>query len=331
MTEETLGGLYRIWRDPSNRLSWHCLFVLPPWLEAWIGSFGDALTPYLRVVRTKDTVIGVAPLAINHETSTASFIGDASVCDYLDFVILPGQELEFFVNLVHDLRNKNIRYLTLESIPENSSILTDFKRVIEKFGSQMAIEIQDVAMAIELPETWNIYLNQIPGKQRHEIRRKFRRLYDAGEIVYVLTENPSDISEEMDAFLEMFKMNRPDKAAFMTQHMRRFFQSLGKNLAEFSMLKFFKLQIDGVPAAVVMCIDFQTTRYLYNNAYDDCFKKYSVGMMSKVMSMQEAIESGLKRYDFLKGNEIYKQRLGGKPISLFNCRIDLAEMIPTER
>ena len=323
VTGETLDGLNRIWRDPRNRLSWQCLFVLPPWLEAWIGSFGDALTPYLRVARTKDTVIGVAPLAINHETCSASFLGDASVCDYLDFVILPGQELEFFISLVRDLRNNNIRYLTLESVPEDSAILTDFKHVTDKFGCQMAIETQDVAMAIELPVTWDNYLLQIPGKQRHEIRRKFRRLYDAGEIAYVLTENPSDISEEMDAFLELFNMNRPDKAAFMTQRMRGFFQSLGKNLAEVGMLKLFKLQIDGVSAAMVMCFDFQSTRFLYNNAYDDCFKEYSVGMMSKIMSMQDAIESGLKRYDFLKGNEIYKQRLGGKPTRLFHCRIDL--------
>ena len=323
MTEVTFEGLYKIWKDPSNRLLWHCLFVLPPWLKAWLGSFGDTLTPYLRVVRTKDTIIGVAPLAINHETCSASFLGDASVCDYLDFVILPGQELEFFVSLLRDLRDKNIRYLSLESVPEDSAILTDFKRIIDKFGYQMAIETHDVAMAIELPETWDTYLIQLPGKRRHEIRRKFRRLYDAGEIVYTLTENPSDIGEEMDAFLELFKRNRPDKAAFMTQRMRRFFQSLGKNLAEVGMLKLFKLQIDGVSAAVVMCFDFQSTRFLYNNAYDDCFKEFSVGLMSKVMSMQDAIASGLKRYDFLKGNEIYKQRLGGKPTKLFHCRIDL--------
>jgi CelD/BcsL family acetyltransferase involved in cellulose biosynthesis len=323
VTEETLDGLYRIWSDSSNRLSWHSLFVLPPWLNVWISNFGDALKPTLRVVRTKDTVIGVAPLVIDHETCSASFIGDASVCDYLDFVILPGQELEFFVSMVRDLRNNNIRYLNLESVPEDSSILTDFKRVADNIGCRMAIETQDVAMAIDLPESWDTYLIQLPGKQRHEIRRKYRRLYDAGEIKYALIENPADIAKEMDTFLELFKMNRPDKAAFMTQRMRRYFQSLGKNLSEAGMLKLFKLQIDGVTAAVVMCFDYQSTRFLYNNAYDDSFKEYSVGLMSKVMSMKNAIESRLKRYDFLKGDEIYKQRLGGKPIKLFHCRVEL--------
>jgi CelD/BcsL family acetyltransferase involved in cellulose biosynthesis len=187
----------------------------------------------------------------------------------------------------------------------------------------MAIEIQDVAVAIELPGTWETYLNQLPGKQRHEIRRKFRRLYDAGEISYIRAETPTDTEKEMVTFLELFKMNRPDKAAFMTRRMRSFFLSLGKNLAEAGMLKLFKLQINGVSAAVVMCFDFKSTRFLYNNAYDDRFKEYSVGMMSKVMSIEEAIQSGFNRYDFLKGNEIYKQRLGGIPIKLFHCRVDL--------
>jgi CelD/BcsL family acetyltransferase involved in cellulose biosynthesis len=45
--------------------------------------------------------------------------------------------------------------------------------------------------------------------------------------------------------------------------------------------------------------------------------------MSKVLSLKDGIQSGLKTYDFLKGGERYKQRLGGIPLRLFHCRVEL--------
>jgi len=48
-----------------------------------------------------------------------------------------------------------------------------------------------------------------------------------------------------------------------------------------------------------------------------------VGLLSKVLSVRDAIRSGLRTYDFLKGGEAYKQRLGGRPLPLYLCRVDL--------
>jgi hypothetical protein len=45
--------------------------------------------------------------------------------------------------------------------------------------------------------------------------------------------------------------------------------------------------------------------------------------MSKVLSIRESIEMGRQKYDFLKGAEAYKERLGGKPIPLYRCHVTL--------
>jgi CelD/BcsL family acetyltransferase involved in cellulose biosynthesis len=62
-------------------------------------------------------------------------------------------------------------------------------------------------------------------------------------------------------------------------------------------------------------------RYLYNNGYDGAKRRWSVGLLSKVLSLKDAIETGLSRYDFLKGAEAYKQRLGGREIELLRYRV----------
>jgi CelD/BcsL family acetyltransferase involved in cellulose biosynthesis len=106
--------------------------------------------------------------------------------------------------------------------------------------------------------------------------------------------------------------------------MADFFRSLAIGLAEDGIVKLFTLRLDEALAAAVMCFDYQSVRYLYNNAYDQRFGHLSVGVISKVLSLKDAVESDLRRYDFLKGGELYKERLGGKPVQLYDCRIDLS-------
>ena len=94
-------------------------------------------------------------------------------------------------------------------------------------------------------------------------------------------------------------------------------------MAEAKILKLFFLDLDTIPAAAVMCFDYGSTRYLYNNGYDPRFRSLSVGFLSKVFSLKEGIQSGSKKYDFLKGAEVYKHQLGGKPVPLYRCQLKL--------
>jgi CelD/BcsL family acetyltransferase involved in cellulose biosynthesis len=48
-----------------------------------------------------------------------------------------------------------------------------------------------------------------------------------------------------------------------------------------------------------------------------------VGLMCKILSIKDAIETGRKKYDFLKGAETYKYRLGGIEVPLSYCKINL--------
>ena len=74
---------------------------------------------------------------------------------------------------------------------------------------------------------------------------------------------------------------------------------------------------------MVMCFDYRSTRYLYNSGYDPRYRQLSVGLVSKILSIRDAVEQGLSRFDFLKGAEIYKQRLGGMAQDIYRCSVHL--------
>jgi CelD/BcsL family acetyltransferase involved in cellulose biosynthesis len=72
-----------------------------------------------------------------------------------------------------------------------------------------------------------------------------------------------------------------------------------------------------------MYFDYNDTIYLYNSGFEKDYISLSVGLLSKALCIKDNIESGKKKFDFLKGNEVYKSRLGGKETQLSNCSISI--------
>ncbi len=277
---------------------------------------------HLTAVRQAEDIIGIAPLML--QNGEASFMGDTNVCDYQDFIVVPGKSDEFFNALLDDLNHRGIKQLNLEAVRPDSTVQTALIDVAEARGCQVSCKKLDISYELELPETWDDYLLLLKGKQRHEIRRKLRRLDEAGNVKYRIVENPARVKAEIDPFFKLFKMSRNDKEMFMTAEMTSFFRSLSQTLAEENMLKLFFLDFNGTPAAAVICFEYESGVYLYNNGFDIRFRSLSVGILSKVFSIKNSIQRGKQKYDFLKGAETYKSHLGGKELVLSRCKVELS-------
>ncbi|MGD8613072.1 MAG: GNAT family N-acetyltransferase [Desulfobacterales bacterium] len=321
VTQESTDSISDLWHDSANRLKWDCLFVLPGWLKVWWQAFGGDRTPYLCSIRSHGELIGMAPLMV--EGQTARLMGDTNVCDFQDVVVLPGREKAFFDTLFDHLKKQGVRQLDLEAVRANSTL---YRHLVSEAADQpYAVDCQsvDATMVLDLPSSWDAYLRQLTGKQRHEVRRKFRRLEEAGRVALRAIDDVTAVNSEMDTFLTLFKKNRTDKARFMTDQMASFFHALAVELASARILRLFYLTLDDAIAAAVICFDYAEAFHLYNNGYDESYHYLSVGLLSKLLTIKKSIQLGRKTYDFLKGTEVYKHRLGGKQIPLYRCRVSL--------
>jgi CelD/BcsL family acetyltransferase involved in cellulose biosynthesis len=318
---EGLDSLDAMWNDRGSALQWNCPFVLPPWLNTWWSIFGNAGEPMIVVVREGDAVVGIAPLML--QDKTIRFLGGMDVCDYFDCVVAPGKESLFFKTLVDYLSAEGLKDLDLGPVRPNATVRKLISEGAPSFKVECRTERDEVSVELDLPATWEEFLGALNGKQRHELRRKLRRLHEAGSVRFRLVEDMARIPQAVETFLALFSMNRADKAAFMTGRMPSFFRLLSLALGEAGLLRLFFLDVDERPVASVLCFDHQGTRYLYNSGYDGDYREISAGIMSKVLSLKAAIEQGLHTYDFLKGGEEYKYRLGAKGIPLSRCRVTL--------
>ncbi len=321
VTQESIDSVTALWHDSANRLNWNCLFVLPGWLKAWWQAFGSDRTPYLCSIRSRGELVGIAPLMV--EGQTARLMGDTDVCDFQDVVVVPGREKAFFDTLFDHLKKQGIRQLDLEAVRADSTLYGHLAPAATDQQYAVDCQLVDATMVLDLPASWDAYLLKLTGKQRHEVRRKFRRLEEAGQMEIHTVDDAADISGAMDTFLTLFKKNRTDKARFMTDQMASFFHALAIELASARILKLFFLMLDDAVVAAVMCFDHDETFHLYNNGYDERYHALSVGLLSKLFTLKASIQLGKKRYDFLKGTEVYKHRMGGKRIPLYRCRVSL--------
>ena len=78
-------------------------------------------------------------------------MGSDDVCDYLDFVISPGSELDFFNILLDDLRQKDIRRLSFSPLRPDSTVLTHLVGVAEGRRYEVSCKVEDVSLELDLP------------------------------------------------------------------------------------------------------------------------------------------------------------------------------------
>lgn len=295
--------------------------MLPRWLRVWWQAFGQGSRLYLFDVRENKNVIGIAPLMVKE--GRASFIGDADVCDYMDFAVAPGKERAFFTALLDKLNKDGIKELHLKSLRNDSAAMTHLVDLAKGKGYEVSVTKENVSLDLDLPSTWEAYLKILTPKQRRETGRRFRRLEEEGDITYRTVETADP--EVLDIFFKLMRASREDKAEFMTPKMESFFRALAQTMAEAGMLRFGILGISQKPVAAVMCFDYNGKVYLFNSGYDPEYSILSVGLLSKLLSIKDSIERGRKCYDFLKGAEEYKYRLKGREIGIFNCKVQIGK------
>ena len=254
----------------------------------------------------------------------ASIIGSEDVCDYLDFAVVPGAEEDFFTVLLDDLKQNGISQLELKPLRPDSAAFTHFVPLAEKRRYEVVCQDAGVSVELDLPATFDDYLMILSKKQRHEVRRKLRRLWESGKVEYLCTlVGQKEAGAYLDTFLRFFALSHEEKANFMTTQMESFFRSLADAMAEAELLRFGVIGIDGQTMAMIVGFDYNDALYLYNSAYDPAYGHLSVGLLSKVLCLKESIDRGRKKWDFLKGAEPYKYRIGGREIPLHSCRIVL--------
>ncbi len=315
---EELERLEPEWRALLPQTSANKVFVSPTWLRVWWQEFGAERELFVLSVRRQGELVGVAPLM--RDGDRLYFAGDTQVCDYMDVVAAPAEVEAVLSTVLRSLGEEPWRELILWAVPEGSPTLDALKVAAPALGLRVNIEREDVCPRLDLPATWGEYLASLSKKDRHELRRKLRKLSQGGEVSLETIAQPADVGVALDDFLRLHRQ-RADKAAFMTEEMERFFRVIVAALAAEAQVELLFLTLSGVRVAAVLCFCDSDESLLYNSGYDPDYAYLSVGLLSKALALRKAIEEGKRRFDFLRGPEPYKYDLGATDRPVYRCTV----------
>jgi len=286
------------------------IFVTPGWQGIWWRHFGNGWEQRILSVRIDGEILGIAPLMVRD--GVVSFLGETDLFDYHDFLIRRGGEEPFYDTLWDYLAKLDWHTLNLTSLPQESSTLKYFPAMVVKKGVSVEVVEEDAAPIARLPSTWDEYLSGLLKKQRHELRRKLRRLERADHAHQYTCADAETLEGCMQDFFRLLRASSPEKMLFLTPERERFFVDVALEFAPKGQFKLFFLEVNDVRVASCICFDYADSYLLYNSGYDPNYSALSVGLINKALCIQQAIEEGRLRFDFLRGNERYKYDLGGK-------------------
>lgn len=282
----------------------HPGFDLPVLAEA-TGPF--CRRPFLETVAEFDegelllAASDAALLPLRRIDDTIYFAGDP---DYTDYHSPLGNGADA---LIADLASSgSARRFVLDSLPEEAA--KPLAAGLAEAGWSVEVDEHEVAAVLHLPESFDDYLTAIGKKERHEVRRKRRRFERlVGEVRHETYRGPG---WAFDEFVRLHRLAPGDKGDFMTEERCRLFASL----AELDGWRFDLLRTpDDTAAAIVFGYSNDVGYFLYNSAFDPALGDASPGVVLLGTMIEQAIEEDHPTFDFLKGDEHYKFRLGAQP------------------
>jgi CelD/BcsL family acetyltransferase involved in cellulose biosynthesis len=309
-----------LWENVLRNSKINTLFITPSWQQKWWDNFSTDSEVTVEVIYKGESPIGVLP--IMKSDGIFSFIGSSSVFDYMDFPVVLGEENEYFQQIYKKIIASEWESIRLESIPEDSPTLAILPSIFERNGYSVSTNESDKTPLMELPEDWETYLLNLRKKDRHELKRKIRRLENNNSYSqYVASLEEGFLESEMADFFKLMSMSMTDKDDFLTQQNKTFFIDIAREFYKQNRLKLYFLEVDGEKAAACICFYYDNTVLLYNSGYNPDYSSLSVGLINKALTIKEAINAGYQTYNFLRGTEQYKYHLGAKDKSVIDLII----------
>lgn len=322
------------WNRLLERSASHVPFLRCEYLRAWWNTRGGGEWPLesrLAIVTAwqEDRLCGIAPLfhAGDHQGQPRlMLLGSIEISDYLD-LIAPVELLAVFVDgLLPYLKAADLpgwQALDLYNLPAESATLPALEAAAARRGFGYRQEVIAHAPYIPLPGDWEVYLAGIDKKQRHEIRRKMRRVEGADAPVrWYIVRDAGRLDAEIEAFLDLMKQD-DEKARFLTPKMRQAMGEIMRCAFESGCLQLAFLEVDGQKAAGYLSFDYLNRIWIYNSGLNRAFYEYSPGWVLLGYLLQWANEQGRSEFDFMRGNEDYKYRFGALDRSVLRATLSL--------
>jgi CelD/BcsL family acetyltransferase involved in cellulose biosynthesis len=330
------------------------IFSTPEWLSAWWGAYGADKELHCLTFRDDGgALVGLLPLYREQIRSGFVFpvqrlrlVGDGSGdSDNLDFIVAPGFERAVVkAVLAHLQTERRWSVCELNCLASDSPSSTALLQQIESLDWKRDFSAVPWS-AVDLPESWEAYLKQLSPKERGKVGNRLRRLESRHATRFHKCSKLEDLPDSLEKLFHLHQKRwelRGEPGSFDSSARRRFYDDMARQFLSRQWLELWLFEMDGVAVAAQYGFRYGNTVYSLQEGFDPDYASDSVGYVLRSHALREFIEGGVRRYDFLAGQNESKLRWGGvsgnylnlhfaRPRSLGGAYLSLVQIAGTSK
>jgi CelD/BcsL family acetyltransferase involved in cellulose biosynthesis len=240
----------------------------------------------------------------------------APVSDYLDPLIDPARERDVWpvlLKVLSELRSPKRPTVTLHNIRDAAPCRAILRELAPAEGFCLEEKQVEATPVLSLPTTWDGYLAALDPHERKETRRKLNKVQTKAQSRLVrCSPDPAEIAKTLSHTFALMEQAPGEKGHAIRTTIRPLLEKAAPPMIQSGQLWLTTLYLDNEPAAVSIEFPHATGPQLYNCGFDAAKKEWSPGVVLTCLIIQQAIESGSREFDLLRGREPYKYKLGAK-------------------
>ena len=279
---------------PFQRAEW-----LLPWIEIFCPRHWFAIT-----IRDGSRLIGLALLVIYPRDGKRilAFAG-GGVSDYLGLLCEPGREAEVVGNMIESVAPEpDWDVLELTDVAARSALLK-----LHVFEGR--IHEHDWVSILPLPEAKEQLLGIFSKRQRANLRNAASRMRRSGggRIESTTSETLAECLDDLFRLHTTRWAQSGQPGVLADESTRVFHERCAPALLAKGILKIHRLKLGAQTIAVLYSLWERGTVFCYMQGFDPAYAKLSPGTQLVFAVMEEAQRQGIRKFDFLRGQEAYKE------------------------
>ncbi|MFC1634597.1 GNAT family N-acetyltransferase [Planctomycetota bacterium] len=306
---QTLGDLVQY------REEWETLLANTPrsgffdtyeWLNTWLEFFWKDRQIAFLLVRHGDTLVALMPLIsdesgeiwcrhtlalpINSFATRADLIGDNTTVDIIGAIC----------SYLYETRRTVC--LGLKSVETTSSLLPALEQVARCQQLRIQIWPSKECLIVRIHGDWDDYVASRSKNVRRAIKRKRRKLDQAGVVQWRTIASPDNSQAAMEDILRIERRSwkEANKTSFTAvPGLADFFGALSLRCALRGWLRTFILYLDNVPVAHIVGMVYRNEYYAMKMSFDEYYRDLSPGAVLVAYALEQAFAARFRVFDFL--------------------------------
>jgi CelD/BcsL family acetyltransferase involved in cellulose biosynthesis len=329
--EENFFRLEKEWRVLLKESASDTIFLTWEWITSWWAAYGSNKSLKVLKIIDNDRLYGIAPF---YESSAKMFflnfktlrlLGDGSDdSDYLDLLSLPGEESNVSCAVMEFIAKSYTGWniFLLNEMPSHSKNFATINQIANEGSYYRSLQTAECPY-INIPETWDDYLQTLKPRMRTKIRSLIRKLEQNYTVVFEVCTKKAELKEKLKSLFVLHQQRwelKNQQGVFLSDEKQVFYREMAGKFLENDWLRFYSLKLNNQYIAHQFCFEYKGTISLLQEGLDPHWLKNGVGNVLRAYVINDCIKRKVRIYDFLAGVTRHKLSWG----AVLNTNVRLA-------